>query len=350
MSSSVPWRRSAFTLIELLVVIAIIAVLIGLLLPAVQKVREAASRAQCQNNIKQLGLAIHAYQSDRDGLPAAGKGTASPNFFHSSAYLHLLPYYEYAHVYSAMDLRTAVTPGYPGNGNAADTAIDNLLNNFIPPLLHCPASNLPRIANMHISGNRKLSTTSYAVIMGCDPDTRTPTRVSGTAKGRYSSNGALRPNFDTKIADVTDGLSNTLLLGELSAPFMTEWGNVDFRSSRAFGGAWMGIIADTQGGLGSGPGEGYVVNTIRYPIGSTNYTSSPAGGVHPGRSSGFAARQDTKDADPGALVNTPLNSPHPGGVNILKGDGSVTFLQKDLAFPILCRLAQRDDGEVIGEY
>src|SRR6187401_202887 len=120
--------RKGFTLIELLVVIAIIGVLIALLLPAVQQAREAARRSQCSNNLKQFGLALHNYHSSYNVFPPGAIGAASPCQWHSTAFLHLLPYYDFAVLYNKLNF-SLPSPGGIGYGGSTDTPNDDALSN-----------------------------------------------------------------------------------------------------------------------------------------------------------------------------------------------------------------------------
>jgi len=209
--------KRGFTLIELLVVIAIIAVLIGLLLPAVQAAREAARRAQCVNNLKQIGLSLHNYQSATNSFPlgatlAYGTTPGSSNDLTSwndwSAHAQLLQYIEGGTIFNACNFSLAPEwnglPGYAANSTATNTKI----NSFA-----CPSD--PNAGQQSATGASLGSNNSYMGSMG----TATigyPEATTSVANARQSSGlFAYQRSYD--IASVTDGTSNTVAFSEVIA-------------------------------------------------------------------------------------------------------------------------------------
>jgi prepilin-type N-terminal cleavage/methylation domain-containing protein/prepilin-type processing-associated H-X9-DG protein len=271
-------KRTAFTLIELLVVIAIIAILIGLLAPAVQQVREAAARAQCQNNLKQLGLACHGYHDSYKRFPpgytAAGAysdgATDTAPGWGWAAYL--LPYIEQAPLYRQLNF------SQPIQGQAAAQAVITLLL--------CPSDQVDgafTAGDATGSPVAALGPCSYAATVGSDAsDCADPT-----------GNGIFYRNSRTRIADVRDGTSQTVLLGERSLSQVT--------------GAWAGAPS------------GAVVRAG--PMNPWPNATAPAPVFVLAHNNWINIRTDTD----GGLDD--FGSNHTGGANLAFADGSVRFLR-----------------------
>jgi prepilin-type N-terminal cleavage/methylation domain-containing protein/prepilin-type processing-associated H-X9-DG protein len=287
-------RRPGFTLIELLVVIAIIAVLIGLLLPAVQKVREAAARLGCQNNLKQVGLALHNYELSYGSFPPGyvnlgGVTTPIPGwgwpFF-------LLPYLEQSNLYETLGA------GRTNFGNGANPVPATALTQTTLKILLCP-SDVGPLANPFYDFHGK---SNYRGVTGGGDLYLKP--MTADLGGVFFTNSRIR------FADVTDGLSNTLAVGETA---LNERRN-------QWGGIW--------------PGCARVGPFLTYQ-GNLAWTSGVYWSID-------QANLRLNGPDPWAFC-----SPHPGGVNFVFCDGSVRFL-RDTADPaVVVQLAVRNDGQAV---
>jgi prepilin-type N-terminal cleavage/methylation domain-containing protein len=376
------WR--GFTLIELLVVIAIIAILIGLLLPAVQKVRDAAARIQCANNLKQLGLALHNFHDTNGYLPTAGSADGKP--FSSGPWpiagegtnwsIYLLPYIEQDNVYKRLTFngdsgwtndQTQVVGGY------TSSALNNvtLINSTSLKLYRCPGDPKPPLirndSNVRdASGNEAIlvNRNSYVAIAGA------VNNLDGTGQFLESRNtdgsswswqfgitawgGVIVPdNAGVKFSSVTDGLSNTMVISEQSDQLkaVNQSGNLvndQYSVTSTGGGLFRGHSNGQTNGLVNAPARwmdarGQTYTTIRYPINQkTGWTCGVANGI--GVCGGGPGFWNSEGA------NVPLVSNHTGGVNALFGDGSVHFLRDSMNLVTLARLATRDDGGVLGDY
>ena len=341
-------NRSAFTLIELLVVIAIIAVLIGLLLPAVQKVREASARMSCANNLKQIGLGIHNHHDTLGRLPPGGAndqppfGIDAPNSGHwgSSWMVYILPYIEQDNLFKLWQFT-----GQSGAFNATNNAA---ANNVEIKTYFCPSSPLPHFKATN-QGAAVASLSNYVGISGAVPglipgftETRINTLPCG---GQISGGGMMIPNGQLRMTDIKDGASNTMAVSEQSNWITSTTGFQDWRATQPWG-WYLGVKSpgtppnfDNGGGDNREPG----LTTIRYLVNST-----PAGGwANDVTNTGVGIGGYTNNC---TGANIPLNSTHSGGVNILLGDGSVRFLSSTTTLDVVAQLATRDDRVPLPSY
>jgi prepilin-type N-terminal cleavage/methylation domain-containing protein/prepilin-type processing-associated H-X9-DG protein len=328
MSSS---RRPAFTLIELLVVIAIIAVLIGLLLPAVQKVRSAAARLSCSNNLKQIGLALHNYEGANGTFPTGYWRKTWPvdptnpkGHFRWSALAQLTPYLEQTNVYNALDL------SYPlyGGGAVQPEVIPFPVNRPAVaakvPIFLCPADQYRVIIDGQGPSN----------YMACSGGNASGDALAGNGLFVGVNLDAAR-NAGVSVTNIPDGLSNTVAFSEttLGAGGTAAAGATDVRLyykqvtalSQANCDASTTLITDRGALWADGAYNCTLFNTVRPP-------NSPL----------MDCVQHSNPAWKAA------RSRHEGGVNALLGDGSVRFV-RDAIDPLTWQAAgTRDGGEVLG--
>jgi prepilin-type N-terminal cleavage/methylation domain-containing protein/prepilin-type processing-associated H-X9-DG protein len=342
-------RRSAFTLVELLVVIAIIAILIGLLLPAVQKVREAANRTLCTNNLKQMGLALHHYADNHRGrFPPAkiNSGSAAnkqSNYYpedgaykvyNHTGFTLLLPYVEQEALYKQYDFKkpacnaswsadpnyypaTGCQPtdlaNYPDGVNGTPNA--EVVGTLVPTYV-CPADPGHKPDPVNTSGYWAYAETNGRrsnYLFNCYKATDYTPGYSPTSPtaGMFGTNGAAR------LSDVRDGLSTTIAIGESRQE----------QCGSAYGPRWGSGVHTSV--------HGYVPDFrfhINYPCG----TESICGSLPP--------------TDRRAILQYAwgFGSWHPGGANFLFGDGSVRFLRDSMAFPLFQAMCSINGGEVVG--
>lgn len=317
-------RRSAFTLVELLVVIAIIGILVALLLPAVQAAREAGRRSQCLNNLKQMGLALHNYHDVHQTLPIGAQYSLRKNWRVS-----IFPFMEQQALND--NLSEAGTWTAPFNGGDGKNVV---LQRLKVPNWNCPSSPCEIFGRAGTEqcwsgGNPQL--VDYVGIAGAvtvSPDLTGRNSTSNYDGGIYSAAGILPPALNFKLADVIDGTSNTLMVGENSNYARVSGGVLsDLRSN--YYGAWSGFTYPTNPWSGAPDTWSTGVVTIRY---APNIQGAPAGAVH------------TWEA------NLPLKSAHPGTVGVLLGDASSRSIANTITFSVLVNLAIRDDGRAVGNY
>jgi prepilin-type N-terminal cleavage/methylation domain-containing protein/prepilin-type processing-associated H-X9-DG protein len=334
-----PARRRGFTLIELLVVIAIIAVLIALLLPAVQAAREAARRAQCVNNLKQIGLAIANYENAHGILPIGVFGASiydvppcdqsSPISNHKTvnAFALILPYLEATAQYNSINFYVSAAYGRNSTGYNTKLAV------YV-----CP-SDIPSTPNDVTKGLLPTPQTSYALNIGVTEVIMYGFyNTSGTAvpgcEALPQGDGPFNKNYCYTFAAITDGLSNTILVGERSR-VKDEPASPNEMWSISY--PFTGVLGELHP-----TGYAYVVPQINAPLQKLSQAAVASTIITP-------TNIQTWYTSPGALTlgNLGFRSLHPNGANFVFGDGSVKFLKQSINPVTFRALGTRAYGEVL---
>jgi prepilin-type N-terminal cleavage/methylation domain-containing protein/prepilin-type processing-associated H-X9-DG protein len=341
--------RKGFTLVELLVVIAIIGILVGLLLPAVQAAREAARRMSCSNNLKQFGLALHNYESAHKSFPYGTNPHREPgwvtNYSKGSQLVKLLPFIEQSPLYQQLDWSRLVGPGdssHPGGGityqmgnlgygHQAWVTVSPAPSQRDLPNFRCPSdafSQAPSqsLANYALSmGNQRMEDGGRCP--GLNGNNLNTGSTAGLGDIGNSSNGnqisGLTSRFGqwtAKLADITDGTSNTIAMGEYRPkcgdhPFYFTWSHWNT--------SWIATVAPINHQTCGGEGLGKDDRT---------------GGA--------------EDCNHFRTWNMSMGfkSLHTGGAQFVFGDGSVHFLPSSIDYMTYQRLGDRRDGQVVGNF
>ena len=305
------FASQGFTLVELLVVIAIIGILVGLLLPAVQAVRESARRSSCQNNLRQIGLAIGTYESARRKLPpgrigcddtgdimvipGCPYGLSSENKMGASGFVSILPQLEQQGLYDQL----AVDVGGLWNRDVQDLDWYDIQSKHDAVKQHlsvywCPSEPANQMSMVYYPV--KAATATYALCNGSlGPES--PNYIT-----KYQNNGAFVYRRQFKLRDFFDGLSNTMLVGEVIQPDVRESSNI-----WNYAVANVDSLRSTSNPLNTAPGDGMTFE------------------LHNGA---FASR-------------------HPGGASFAFGDGSVRFVRDDISLYIYQGLSTIAAGEMV---
>lgn len=336
-------HRRGFTLIELLVVIAIIAVLVGILLPAIQQARESARRSQCQNNLKQIGLAIHNFYDTKKKLPSGGRPPEAATV-RCGVFVYLLPFLDQKALWDKYD--TSVSWSHANNLPVTSARIATY---------ECPSA--PRHNNLldhnpdGFNGSSGpwtgiVATGDYAASLGVDPTLPSVVPAgtvvigspSATSNGATTTNGMLPKNSSLTFSDITDGLSNTIAVFESGGrPFVYRRGKqlsanlVGSTGAHTNAGGWCRPASDILF-------AGSDANGVNIPGVFINRTNGYNHGTETYGTNGFST------SGYGTEGSSQPYSFHNTGLNVLFGDGSVRFLDEGINIGVLSALITRNQA------
>lgn len=331
-------RQNAFTLVELLVVIAIIGILIGLLLPAVQSVREAARRMQCSNNLKQIALACHNYMTITKGSFPCG---VEPRDYYSTTgatagqgayglFTHMLPYIEQQSIYDYIDFKNSAW-------YYQQTTKDKTLNKSAPSSYICPSYSEELVGQ--VAGNFYGAVATYAGCAGVrwtdadisgkpsNDETKIikTTEVESCPEGNIARNGIFTWGKYMRESSVTDGLSNTYMLLETTPPKIKDLAGYRWRKN----GGSNGVLLTRNWYMG-GNRNGKALYDARMLMLKLNEP--------PTTNLGGAPFNDQS-----------VGSEHSSGANFAMADASVAFVSNSIDFYVYRYRGTRNGGEVISE-
>jgi prepilin-type N-terminal cleavage/methylation domain-containing protein/prepilin-type processing-associated H-X9-DG protein len=320
--------RKAFTLIELLVVIAILGVLLALLLPAVQKVREAASRAACGNTLKQIGLALHDFHGVNDRFPL-GSENAKPTLLAAPRITYMISLYPF------LDQEPAFTrwdPKAPGTPDAYGASVpwcasvnslgDGAVTAVVVPNLLCPSDGLGGKTSTRV-GYYTSNHSNYLAFFG--DDNYGAILPGAVPTGRRAAFGF---NYGTRLTDIQDGTSYTMVFGEYLTGLPEGEAPGDYR-----GAIWIDLPGLSQ------------IYTASTPNSSNPDVFFPAGRCYSRPALNLPCTIGAMQESTAAA-----RSRHPGGVNILRADGSVHFVNQNIDLSVWRALGTIAGGETVAEF